>query len=191
MLKRTGMARVGLMLITSWSLTARAANEASYPLPSPEPEAYDGSMNAILSSFAITAVIPLALMAVDPIPPAQPKPSAPKAETKSEAKSEKKAEPKHESNGGGSGEKPKDEFKKAGESAPDYANAGRAAGAGGKSLGQKTADGDLAGGAKDFGKGMGETGKDIGVGTAKVGTSVGKGIGRVFSKKKKPETSDK
>jgi hypothetical protein len=177
------------MLITTWSLTAKAS-DASYPLPTPEQEAYDVSMRAILSSLAITSVIPLALMAVDPIPPAQPKPSAPKAET---TKSEKKAEPaaaKHES-GGGSGEKPKDEFKKAGESAPDYANAGRAAGAGGKSLGQKTADGDLAGGAKDFGVGMGETGKDIGVGTAKVGTSVGKGIGRVFSKKKTPKTSDK
>ena len=75
---------------------------------------------------------------------------------------------------------PGEEFKKAGESADNYEKAGRAAGEGGRALGEKTADGDIVGGAADFGKGMGTMGKEVGVGTAKVGASVGKGIGRVF-----------
>jgi hypothetical protein len=84
---------------------------------------------------------------------------------------------------------PGEEFKKSGESAENYEKAGRAAGSAGKSLGQKTADGDLVGGSKDFGKGMGEMGKEVGVGTAKVGVSVGRGIGRVFGGKPKDADS--
>lgn len=85
--------------------------------------------------------------------------------------------------------KPKDEFKKAGESGEDYAKAGKAAGKGGKALGQKTADGDLKGGASDFGKGMGEMGKDVGSGSKKVGVSVGKGVRGVFRGKSKDSGS--
>jgi hypothetical protein len=96
------------------------------------------------------------------------------------------------SNSGGL-EKPKDEFGKAGKSGKNYENAGKAAGSAGKNLGTKTADGNIAGGASDFGKGMGSMGKEVGVGTAKVGTSVGRGVASVFSGggKDKPKTKSK
>ena len=96
------------------------------------------------------------------------------------------------SNSGGL-QKPKDEFGKAGKSGKNYENAGKAAGSAGKNLGTKTADGNIAGGASDFGKGMGSMGKEVGVGTAKVGTSVGRGVASVFSGggKGKPKTKAK
>ena len=77
--------------------------------------------------------------------------------------------------------KPKEEFGQAEKAGQNYENAGKAAAKGAKSLGTKTADGNIAGGAADFGKGMGKMGKEVGVGTAKVGTSVGRGVGSVFS----------
>jgi hypothetical protein len=98
----------------------------------------------------------------------------------------KKAAPKKAAkagSGGSSGglQTPKEEFGKAGKSGENYEDAGKAAVKGGKSLGTKTADGDVVGGAGDFGKSMGTVGKNVGVGTAKVGTSVGRGVGSVFS----------
>lgn len=74
------------------------------------------------------------------------------------------------------------EFKKAGTESDDhYVAAGKAAGKGGKSLGVKTKDGNVAGGFADFGKGMGKSGKEIGKGTAKVGKHVGLGVKDVFT----------
>lgn len=98
------------------------------------------------------------------------------AQEKSKAKA-----PAKKSAGSGGLQTPKDEFGKAGKSGKNYENAGRSAAGGAKSLGTKTADGDIAGGAGDFGKGMGKMGKDVGVGTAKVGSSVGRGVASVFS----------
>ncbi|MFN7939765.1 MAG: hypothetical protein U0R19_40940 [Bryobacteraceae bacterium] len=104
-----------------------------------------------------------------------------------------KAAPKKKASNSGSLEKPKDEFGKAGKSGKNYENAGKAAGKAGKNLGTKTADGNIAGGASDFGKGMGTMGKEVGVGTAKVGSSVGRGVASVFSGggKDKPKTKSK
>lgn len=104
-----------------------------------------------------------------------------------------KAVPKKKTANSGGLEKPKDEFGKAGKSGKNYENAGKAAGNAGKNLGTKTADGNIAGGASDFGKGMGTMGKEVGVGTAKVGSSVGRGVASVFSGggKDKPKTKAK
>ncbi|MBL8173060.1 MAG: hypothetical protein JNK48_00235 [Bryobacterales bacterium] len=86
---------------------------------------------------------------------------------------------------------PKEEFGKAGKSGGNYEKAGQAAGSGAKSLGTKTADGNIAGGAADFGKGVGTMGKEVGAGTAKVGSSVGRGVASVFGGggKNKPKKS--
>jgi len=86
---------------------------------------------------------------------------------------------------------PKEEFGKAGKSGGNYEKAGQAAGSGAKSLGTKTADGNIVGGAGDFGKGVGTMGKEVGVGTAKVGSSVGRGVASVFGGggKDKPKKS--
>lgn len=105
--------------------------------------------------------------------------------------SKAKTAPKKSTNSGGL-QTPKDEFGKTGKSGKNYENAGRAAAGGGKSLGTKTADGDIVGGAGDFGKGMGKMGKEVGVGTGKVGASVGRGVASVFSGGgKKPAKSTK
>jgi hypothetical protein len=137
------------------------------------------SRTLLLFVASLTASLPLVILAADDkSAPASTDAKSADAKSKDAAKSTK-----------GSATTPKEEFKKAGASGENYEKAGRAAGKGGQALGQKTADGDIVGGAADFGKGMGTTGKEIGVGTAKVGTSVGRGVGRVFGGKKK--TGDK
>ena len=107
--------------------------------------------------------------------------------TKSKAPARKAASSKT----GGGLQTPKEEFGKAGKSGGNYEKAGQAAGSGAKSLGTKTADGNIVGGASDFGKGVGTMGKEVGVGTAKVGSSVGRGVASVFGGggKDKPKKS--
>jgi hypothetical protein len=142
-------------------------------------------MGTLTRTFLLGAVASLAFIATDgPAAQAQTKakaPAAPKPAAGTKGASTGKTAAK---TGGSSTPTPGAEFKKAGESAENYEKAGQAAGAGGAALGRKTADGDLAGGAVDFGKGMGTMGKEVGVGTAKVGASVGRGIGRVFTPRK-------
>lgn len=114
-------------------------------------------------------------------------PSTAQEKSKSKAPAKKSASSK--STGGL--QTPKEEFGKAGKSGGNYEKAGQAAGSGAKSLGTKTADGNIVGGAGDFGKGVGTMGKEVGVGTAKVGSSVGRGVASVFGGggKDKPKKS--
>lgn len=121
-------------------------------------------------------------------------PAADGAEAKKSTAKQTTTKSKSGSSSGGL-KTPKEEFGKAEKAGANYESAGKAAVKGGKSLGTKTADGDLVGGAGDFGKGVGKMGKEVGVGTAKVGTSVGRGVGSVFSgggsKSKKPAAKPK